>query len=331
MVQPYEERSEAEQVASLRLVALRAAAAFGLEVARMDLALHGYNTTFRVDVPDGRRVALRVGTNSHSTSEHVVAQQAWLHAIAAQTDVRVPEPLRALDGGWFASVDAPELGRPVLVSIASWLDGPDAERLEPGSARALGRAMAALHDQAARWAPPPGGALPRLDAPLFGDEDVLDRAPGLSADDRAVLAAARARTGEVFERLHRGAAVRPLHADLHGGNLKWHEGRLAVFDFDDAGLGLPVLDLAISTFYLRRGDPAVEAALREGYAEVAPLPDADPDDVEALIAARQLLLGNALLASTTSEHRAQAAEYARTTAARLRQWLATGRFSLLER
>ncbi len=331
MVQPYVERSEAEQVASLRAVARRAAAAFGLEAQRVELALHGYNTTFRVEVPDGRRLALRVGTNSHSTPEHAVAQQAWLSAIAEQTDVRVPEPLRTPEGGWFVSVDAPDLGRRVLVTMASWLDGPDADPLEPRSARALGRAMATLHAQAAEWTPPAGGALPRLDTPLFGDLDVLDDAPDLDADDRAVLRTARERASAAFGRLHRGAALRPLHADLHGGNLKWHDGRLAIFDFDDAGLGLPVLDIAISTFYLRGGDPALEAALRDGYAEVAPLPEADAADVEALVASRQLLLANALLVSTTAEHRAQAVEYTGVAIARLRRWLDSGTFTLAVR
>ncbi len=187
--------------------------------------------------------------------------------------------------------------------------------------------MATLHAQADEWSLPPGGELPRFDTPLFGDEDALDGAPGVSVDDRAVLAEARARTGEVFERLHRNTRLRPLHADLHGGNLKWHEGRLAIFDFDDAGLGLPVLDLAISAFYLRGGAPGLEDALRAGYAEIAPLPQIDPTDFEALIAARQLLLANSLLVTTTADLRAQAEDYTRVSVTRLRHWLATGRFT----
>ncbi len=84
-----------------------------------------------------------------------------------------------------------------------------------------------------------------------------------------------------------GAPVQPLHADLHGGNLKWHEGQLAVFDFDDCGLGVPALDLAVAVFYLRGDDPQLEGALTAGYAEVRPLPDVDPGHFEAMIAARQ--------------------------------------------
>ncbi len=327
MADRYEELGEAEQVAALRPIALRGAAAFGLDVERIELVLHAFNTTFAIDAEDGRRFALRVGTNSLSTPAHAVAQQAWVRAIADETDVDVPEPLRAQDGRWFVEVDAPALDRRLLVTVASWLEGDDADALEPEAARALGRTMATLHGHAVGWALPPDALLPRFDTPLFGDEDALDRAPGLAAADRGVLAESRSRTAAVFERLHRGAALRPLHADLHGGNLKWHEGRLAVFDFDDAGLGLPVLDLAISAFYLRADDATLEERMLEGYAEVAELPPIDPADFEALIAARQLLLANSLLVTTTADLRAQAEDYTRVSVARLRHWLDTGSFT----
>lgn len=323
----YDALDDEAQIALLRPVALKAAERFGLEVAGLEVVLHAYNTTFALDTPDGRRFALRVGTNSHSTVPHAIAQQAWITAIAEQTEVLVPRPLRTPDGEWCVEVDAPQLGRPLLVTMAAWLEGDDADALDVEAATALGRAMASLHVQAGGWTPPAGGALPVFDEPLFGDEDLLAAPLGLDADALAVLAEARERAGATFRRLHAGARLRPLHADLHGGNLKWHDGRLAVFDFDDAGLGLPVLDLAITTFYLRGEDPALEAAVRAGYAALAPLPEVDPADFEALVASRQLLLANALLATSTADLRAQAADYLHTSIRRLRHWLATGTFT----
>ena len=124
--------------------------------------------------------------------------------------------------------------------------------------------------------------------------------------------------------MYEGAAVQVLHADLHGGNLKWHDGRLAVFDLDDCGMGVPALDLAISTFYLRDGDPAPERGLLAGYAEVAPLPDADPADLEALMADRQMLLANTILTSSAADLRAEAETYLPVAVRRLRRWLDTG-------
>lgn len=316
-----------EQVEALRPVAVAAAAEFGLDVAALELVAHAFNTTFAVVGRAGERHALRVHTNSVSTPANVVAQQSWQHAIAAETGVLVPDPLRALDGRWYAEVDSEALADTFEVTAASWLDGPDVGDLDAVAARALGRTMALLHQHAASWSPPAGSELPVFDEPLFGDEDLLGSARGLSADARAVIDRAREVMAGAFAAVHDGATLRPVHADLHGGNLKWSGDRLAVFDFDDSGLGLPVVDLAVTTFYLRGGDPGPERALREGYADVAPVPEVEPGHFEALVAARQVLLANSLLASTTAELRRETAQYLTVTVDRLRHWLETGRFT----
>lgn len=127
------------------------------------------------------------------------------------------------------------------------------------------------------------------------------------------------------------AAAEPaivVHGDLHGGNLKWHEGRLAVFDFDDCGVAVRTLDLAISTFYLRKGSEEVEEALRRGYSSVLDLPDLDPGSFEALVASRQLLLANDLLRTSNAELKELADEYLDRTMTRLRRWQEIGRFTL---
>ncbi|MFP5253127.1 MAG: phosphotransferase enzyme family protein [Actinomycetes bacterium] len=323
----YRDLADHDQVASLRPVAAAAARQFGLEVASLELVAHAFNTTFAVVGAQGQRHALRLNTNSVSTAANVVAQQAWQHAIASETDVRVPDPLRTVEGGWCAEVDCATFGRPLLVTAATWLDGPDVGDLDPVTARALGRAMALLHEHARSWRLPAHGALPRFDTPLFGDGDLLDSVPSPTREERAVLDAARAATAQAFAAVHDGASLQPVHGDLHGGNLKWSREGLAVFDFDDSGLGLPVVDLAVSTFYLRSGEPEPERALWEGYADVAPVPAVDPGHFEALVAARQLLLANSLLSSTTAELRNEAAEYLTVTVDRLRHWLKSGRFT----
>lgn len=315
-----------QQVDALRPAARDAARQFGLDVATIEVVRHAFNTTFAVDTVDGQRLALRVNTNSTSTPAEVIAQQVWQVAIASDTPVLVPRPIATPEGAWFAEVECAPLARTLLVTASSWLDGPDLDLDLPtlDVVRELGRAMALLHEHAADWTLPAGGEMPTFDTPLFGDDDHLDGSPGLSSEQREVIDRARVETAAAFVRVYDGVPRRALHADLHGGNLKWHEGRLAVFDFDDCGVGVPALDLAISTFYLRGGDPAPEAALREGYADVAPLPDIDPADHEALIAARQLLLANSVLTSNTAELRDEAARYTEVSVDRLRRWLEGG-------
>lgn len=314
------------QVAALRPVALEAAAAFGLAVRDLGLVLHGYNTTFRVDTDDGRRLALRVNTNSHSSAAHVVAQQEWLHALARDTDVLVPDPLRTPDGRWAVEVHSDAWGAALRVTVASWLDGEDVGECDTEQAHALGRAMATMHDHAGSFVLPDGAELPLYDEPLFGDDNLLV-GPSVPDTHAAVVADGLAECRRHFDQVGMAAEPLLLHADLHGGNLKWHRGRIAVFDVDDAGIGVPALDLAISTFYLRDGAPAAEDALRSGYEEVREPPDVSEEQFEALVAARQLLLANSLFASSTASLRAEAWDYLDVTVARLRHWRATGRFS----
>lgn len=323
----YADLGDDEQAEALRPVAVAAAEEFGLDVVRLEVLLHSYNTTFDVTTADGGRYAMRVNTNSTSTAEEVLAQQAWQLAIAAETPVRVPVPRVTRDGDPCARVPSVALGREVLVTCASWLEGPDVDEPSPEQGFELGRAMARLHQHARGWPLPQGAAMPVFDDPLFGDEDRLTGAAGLDEEQHEVLRRARERADEAFARVHAAGPVIALHADLHGANLKWHEGRLAVFDFDDCGMGAPALDLAICAFYLRGGDGAVELAVREGYADVAPLPDVDPADLEALVASRQLLLGNDLLGSSTAALRGRAQDYLVVTVGRLRHWQETGRFT----
>ena len=323
----YEDLDEGAQVVVLRRVAVTAAQRYGLPTDRLEPVLHGFNTTFRVDTTDGATFALRVNTNSVSTAEHVAAQQAWVHAIARETDVRVPDAVAAPDGRTVVPVPCEELGRDLLSVVNTWLDGPDVGECDPEQARALGRAMAILHEHARTFVVPEGAGFPVFDEPLFGDRNLLEGTTLLDPQACTVLDDAFERTRSAFAALGASAAAVPLHGDLHGGNLKWHEGRLAVFDFDDAGVGAPVLDLAIATFYLRGGDPAVERSMREGYTEVTALPEGT-EHLEALVASRQLLLANSLLTTTTAQWRSQAVDYLGTTVERLRHWTATGRFVL---
>ncbi|HYN65646.1 MAG TPA: phosphotransferase [Ornithinibacter sp.] len=322
----YAALDEEGQVEVLRRVALRAAEAFGLGVRDLALVLHGYNTTFRLDTDDGRRLALRVNTNSHSTPANIAAQQAWLHALANETDVRVPDPVAAPGGGWEVSVESTEWGGVLHATVASWLDGDDVGECDEEQAHALGRTMAVLHDHAAGFSLPAGASLPLFDEPLFHDSNLLEGTVPMPDGHAEVIASALAECRRRFAQVGDGQQPIVLHADLHGGNLKWHRGALAVFDLDDAGFGVPALDLAISTFYLRSSPPAVEEALREGYAGVRDLPAVTEEQLEALVAARQLLLANSLLSSSTASLRAEATDYLDVTVQRLRGWQDTGRF-----
>lgn len=309
-----------EQVRHLRGLAERAAPDFGIEPVSVELVLHAFNTTFKVTDGSGSTVAVRVNTNSFSTAADVVAQSAWMRDLARDTAIQVPVPRSTVDGISYVQLEGH------LITAASWLEGPDVGECGSVQAHELGRTMALMHDHAAGWRLPDGGHLDSFTDPLFGDEDRLRDAYAERPADLALLDEAFARCSAAITQAASTEPAHVIHGDLHGGNLKWHESRLAVFDFDDCGIATPSLDLAIATFYLRRLDPSVEEALRAGYDEVRGLPQ--PADFEAIVASRQFLLANDLLRSSTPEFRDQAAAYLDTTIDRLTRWRESGRFTL---
>lgn len=314
------------QVVRLRAVAVAALAHYPLDVRRLRLVNHGFNTTFRVDTHDDRRFALRINVNSQRRPEWIAAEMSWQEAIVTDTDLTVPAPQRTRAGGLVTRAHSPDLGRELDAVLYSWLPGPDlGDTATPRQMREVGRALAILHTHAERWRPPPGTELPLFDEPLFGAPDRLTGGhPLVGGDQQAVLAAALTETRRHHRELFTGSAPIALHADLHQWNTKWHRGRLSLFDFDDSGFGVPLQDLAISAYYVRRVDRRLEDALHEGYASVRPLPDGIDAHYEALLASRNVLLVNDVLDTLNREMRDALPGYVATSVHRLAGWLDTG-------
>lgn len=321
------DRSYLSQVSVLRQAALDALLDYPLEVARVRLLLHAYNTTFRVDTVDGGRCALRLNTGSRKTAEGLRAEMSWLAALAVDTDLQVPVPLRTRDGRLFTEVHHGAVGRPLYAAVFGWLPGPDLEDgARPQQLFAAGRAMAALHAHAERWTLPDDAVLPTLDTILLDIPDHLhDPHPLLTPPREHLVHTAFDHISSVLRHLPADQPRHVLHADMHLGNMKWHRGRLAVFDFDDCGIGMPLQDLAISSYYLRPDRP-LEAAMAEGYSSMRPLPVASTEQYEAIVAARSLVLLNDLLVTENAEMQAILPRYAANTEVKLAHYLEAGEF-----
>lgn len=322
----FRELGRQAQVVRMRTLASTALARYPIEVDKFGLLEHGFNTTFRVDARDGSRFALRLNVNSRRSPENVAAEVAWIAALARDTRLSVASPLANSSGEMITTLPSLELHREIHAVVFSWLPGRDVGHAPTAEkAIAMGRAMATLHDHAQRWRLPPGSDLQALTDVFWNMPDRLGPAHlDLDAGEISILRKAVDIIGVTMSRVV-GTPLRPIHADLHVWNVKWNRGRLAVFDFDDSGLGVPVQDLAVTTFYLRPQHDLVEA-FREGYTSVAPLPQVSDDDFETLVAQRSLLLLNDLLATTNAEHRELVPRYAKNTVLKIRNWLDSGTF-----
>ena len=326
-VSEFSRLSPRSQVHRLRVAAMEVLAQWPIDVARLRLVYHGFNTTFRVDTADGGTFALRLNVNSHKTPAALQAEMAWIAALSTETDVMVPVPQRTVTDSLTTEVFVPSLGRALPAVMFSWLRGPNVEEVATARhLRELGRVTAQLHTHAESWSLPAGAELPFTDVYWTPGYPMLTATHELFGPER------RALYGQVVEQITRVSAElsaaaphHVLHADLHLGNTKWYRGRLAVFDFDDALVGVRHHDLAISSYYLRPDQELVDA-LFEGYASVRSVPEMTSEQFETLLAARNVLLVDELLTTESADFVALLPRFLDNSDIRQRHFLESGEF-----
>lgn len=249
-----------------------ALAHWGLAGAPCRLVAARENRVFRVDAPEGPR-ALRLHRPGLRSEAELVSELDWMAALA-EGGLTLPRPIAAPDGSLHLSLAGQ------VADLLTWLPGAPmgaggSTPAHPAGAYAsLGAAMARLHDLSDRWSPPAGFTRHAWDrAGLVGEAPVWGRFwenPLLTADQarrlRDARAAADARLAALEDSLEQGL----IHADLVPENVMLHEGQAQLIDFDDAGFGYRLFDLATVLLRAER-DGAPADAVIEGYLAERPL------------------------------------------------------------
>jgi Ser/Thr protein kinase RdoA (MazF antagonist) len=295
---------------------------YPIEVALAVSINYEYNATLKVEATNGQMFALRININSPRTPQNLKAEIAWVRSLAQDARVLVPGPIANNDGSFYTSIYHEASQRTLHCVLYSWLSGaelgdePTAEQLH-----ALGAAMATMHLASKDFSCPAGSTLPSFNDPLWETEDfLLSEKSVLDSPMRDVISQAMDVIRSETQRLFSESKPQIIHADLHGWNVMWDNGTLAVFDFDDCGFGLPLQDLATAIYYL--DTPEQDAALKEGYASVAPLPEYTQRDLDMLLLQRRIILLNYLYETTNAEHRSMLPEYLEETLRRVEKFLA---------
>jgi Ser/Thr protein kinase RdoA (MazF antagonist) len=280
-----------------------------------------YNATLKIEATDGQLFALRINTNSPRTPENVMAEIAFVRLIAADGRVRVPQPIQNIDGIFYTSVFHEPSQRTFHCVLYSWIEGEELED-EPtdDQLKAMGVAMATMHLVAPTFELPNGATLPTFDDPLWWTEDfLLSEKSVLDAGAKELISRALAAIKDGVAKFYEGATPMIIHADMHGGNVLWNEDRLSVIDFDDCGFGLPIQDFATALYYF--DTPEQDAAFKEGYKSVAPLPECSEREMKMFFLQRRIILLNYLYETSNLEHKSMISEYQVETFRRIRSYL----------
>jgi Ser/Thr protein kinase RdoA (MazF antagonist) len=182
------------------------------------------------------------------------------------------------------SVAPPQVPEPRLVDLLEWIDGrPPGDDEIVASFRTLGDLHARCHLHASRWTPPPGFTRQCWDDTtlLAGVHPTV--APAwdnwaLSAEQRRLILACRDALGRRLAQWGKGAErYGIIHSDLMPENLIISADGVRLIDFDDAGFGWYLYDLAsaLLPYYGSDLHGALLEAWREGYRSQRPLSETE--------------------------------------------------------
>ncbi|CAG4904351.1 phosphotransferase enzyme family protein [Paraburkholderia saeva] len=292
----------AEDVGALHDLATLALEQWRLDPIAIEPLKIRENAVFRVDLRDGGRVVLRIHRAGYHGDDALHAEFHWMDALAA-SGIEVPRVVNSKQGRPFESVSSVGVPEGRQIDVLEWVDGQQLGALESGLTgasediasryRTLGGIAARMHNHTSQWSAPAGfvrhswceeglaGA-----QPLWGRFWELEQ---LSAAQRAMFERAR---DAVWQDLSAFGKTREqfglIHADLVPENVLVDGERLRVIDFDDAGFGWHLFDIATSLYFIRN-DPGFDVALDafvEGYRACRPLADADLRRLPLFMAAR---------------------------------------------
>lgn len=291
MTAEFYQLDDAGQAAAMQVLADAALAQWGLQGSQLELIKYRENGVFKVLTPQGQRYALRIHRHAYHSDDELRSELQWLSALKVE-GISVPQMLPATSGELFLTLQVDEVPEPRQVDIMAWLEGEQLGSIEDGLAsdgrvekiyHTIGGLAARLHNQATGWALPEGFSRHAWDAQgLLGDNPFWGRfweLAALTGDERALLLRARDRVRDDLASYARDPASADryslIHADFVVENLLVDGDTVRLIDFDDAGFGWHLFELATALHFEMEEDffPAAFEAMITGYREHRDLPD----------------------------------------------------------
>ena len=255
-----------------------------------DLLLIKYreNAVFRVDSNDIRR-ALRLHRCGYHSDAEILSDLQWMQALG-DAGITVPTIVPAASGKLSVPHAGEGLPGDIQVDLFEWIDGEQLGSVEEGIAdaasvattyRIIGELAAKVHNQAVIWQLPPGFARHAWDAdglageqPFWGQFWKLEAASDV---ERELLVRGRdAVFSELSQLAKSPGTYSMIHADFSPENIMVEGDQLRLIDFDDAGFGWHLFELATSLYFSMEESYCEQAkdALIEGYRAHRQLPEA---------------------------------------------------------
>jgi Ser/Thr protein kinase RdoA (MazF antagonist) len=289
----------------LQDLALASLAEWRLECVAIQIVKYRENAVYKVLAANGERYAMRMHRSGYHTDAELRSELQWMAALRA-AGIEVPTVIPTVAGELFVRAVLPDTNETVQIDLFEWIDGAPIGTTEGGLGdrsadiermyRTIGRIAARLHDHASGWDCPQGFTRHAWDVDgLVGEQPFWGRfweLEALSPAQRRLLLDAReiVRTELVAMAAspEHAAGYGLIHADFVPDNLMVSGGSVRLIDFDDAGYGWHLFEIATALYFIR-DDPnyaIARDALIAGYREHRHLSDRVLEKLPVLMMAR---------------------------------------------
>lgn len=244
--------------------------------------------------------SVRIYHDPFRTIPEIVGELYWLLNLKQNTNLIIPEPLTTTSGQLVQEITVPGTEEQVQVVLFHWLPGDIiGTTLTPETAHQIGQLMAELHAHAAAFELPADSFRDTTDwrgmghfranlssAQVARIEGFLSQQQLEPCQKTASLAAKK--IDDVNEQQDFGL----IHNDLHAHNCLFHNGKIAIIDFDDCQFAPFSCDMAItiSSFDSLPHQKQLHEAFLQGYSEKRSLPQNYVEEIAAFRAERRLRL-----------------------------------------
>ncbi|WP_261844932.1 phosphotransferase enzyme family protein [Aliamphritea ceti] len=290
-----------QQAEHLALLARHALQHWYIQPESISLIKYRENAVFKVTTADNT-YALRIHRPGYHSIAALRSELEWMAALD-EAGIAVPVVIPTADKQLLISDQIDAVPETRCIDLFAWINGEQLGSVEHGLAqdtdnirstyRQIGLIAAKLHNQSSHWPLPDGFERHAWDSEgLVGEQPFWGRfweLPLLTAAQQKLLIEARDKVRSVLTKLNKTPQNYSLiHADFVPENLMTDGNDVRLLDFDDAGFGWHMFELATALYFvLQETDyETAKTALIDGYRQLRSLSDADLQLLDTFLTAR---------------------------------------------